>query len=1093
MCWHACLYSALFVVASTGVVAATMSASTTLTVAVQADGTLWGWGSSPVGDGTAVSRLTPVRVDSSRDWREVTAGERFALAIRSDGSLWGWGGSGTLPTLLASNQALLSPTRIGTDNDWLTVSAGNSSATLIKRDGSLWLWGSFSYGPSDYFNSPTKAMTPGVFTAVSAGATWSYGLRDDGTLWQFGTDEWGQGGTGLVGRLMPTANGSSWRSISTIGNTQQTYAIAESGSLWAWGRSSAGTLGFGDDIDHQTPTLLNNDTTWAAIGAKIGLKGDGTLWSWASARYDGPTLPRPHQIGIGQSWAAVSTTLAKRTDGMVHRVGVEYEWTGGRGMPGRFAEPKLLDASSQRWSTVAAGDSFAFAVNTDGTLWGWGWVPYPPSGWNYSPEPALFDASTQWQSLAAGAAHTLAIKSDGSLWGWGENSALQLGFAWINPGGTYSSTPQRVGTATDWTQVVASSSLSAGIRSSGTLWRWGGWIGFVGSPIPPANYAPSQVGNDADWVQVAFLFENLVARKADGRLFRIDGATATQIGQDADWAFVGATRDGRYIAQKSDGKVFSWSDLPAGYTPNPNASGVLGDGTTIHRTTPTYIATTRPLVAAVGDSNNTQLIDNAGTRTGWASLLGLGGGMGVAYGVTWTPFSIQPARQWSAVSQGVSFTVGIADGGKLYAWEKPPAMTTLTATGFTFNPKTAVIGGAPVSPVDVVQFNGLTVGEPAAPRNLTLTNSGDLAIQITQIVLDSPFTLSHNCPGNLVAGASCDVQIGIVPITPGIEFARLRVDADAQVSTNNLQVWAIASDNVPEPFAFSAVTGAEPGTWQYAVPALISGLSNATSARANNGGAVAINCTVGTPVWSSSVVIRSGETLCVRHRASPIPGAQTSTIVTVGTLASTFSVTTRERTPGALVVSGGYGQTGVFTWGICTSLPPSQAACWATDTAYACEVQPGATGTIHNRDARAFAITNLQTDLQKDVTRWPTGTVSSCRLDIDGDGLLLPDKDGIAWLKYLSGYATSNFLVEGPAATCAANTSAYWQGQLYVSTMRTLGLAADEAVATQFGLVLLRAMLGLTGNAATTGTSIRWDYFISKVDVACGTNFGSGG
>jgi alpha-tubulin suppressor-like RCC1 family protein len=62
------------------------------TLAIRADGSLWGWGQNgggQLGNGTRSSRLSLVPLFST--WKEVAVNMSHSLGIRADGSLWAWG------------------------------------------------------------------------------------------------------------------------------------------------------------------------------------------------------------------------------------------------------------------------------------------------------------------------------------------------------------------------------------------------------------------------------------------------------------------------------------------------------------------------------------------------------------------------------------------------------------------------------------------------------------------------------------------------------------------------------------------------------------------------------------------------------------------------------------------------------------------------------------------------------------------------------------------------------------------------------------------------------------------------------------------
>lgn len=63
-------------------------------LAVAADGTLWGWGNNSlgqVGDGTTTNRNAPVQVGVATNWTAVACGSYHSVALNSSGEVYCWG------------------------------------------------------------------------------------------------------------------------------------------------------------------------------------------------------------------------------------------------------------------------------------------------------------------------------------------------------------------------------------------------------------------------------------------------------------------------------------------------------------------------------------------------------------------------------------------------------------------------------------------------------------------------------------------------------------------------------------------------------------------------------------------------------------------------------------------------------------------------------------------------------------------------------------------------------------------------------------------------------------------------------------------
>jgi alpha-tubulin suppressor-like RCC1 family protein len=93
--------------------------------------------------------------------------------------------------------------------------------------------------------------------------------------------------------------------------------------------------------------------------------------------------------------------------------------------------------------------------------------------------------------MAADNTHAAAIKTDGTLWSWGSNSIGKLGLGDV----VDRSSPTQVGTDTNWSSVsLGSNNTLLALKTNGTIWTWGNirfGEGFRSSPI--------QVGSATNW------------------------------------------------------------------------------------------------------------------------------------------------------------------------------------------------------------------------------------------------------------------------------------------------------------------------------------------------------------------------------------------------------------------------------------------------------------------------------------------------------------------------------------------------------------------------------------------------------------------
>jgi alpha-tubulin suppressor-like RCC1 family protein len=581
-------------------------------LALQADGSLWAWGSNQYGQiaqdpADTASHSTPVQVGLDNDWRVIVAGGFHSVALKANGTMWAWGRSnnGQLGTGVTDGVPHITPVQVGTDTDWTAISAGHLHTLAVKRSGSLWAWGGNSSGQlgdgtiTDR-NIPIQLTTPSEINnivAVTAGALHSLALKANGEIHAWGANDSGQLGDGTtVGSYYPFQVGSdvtSWVGVEPGGDF--TVARRSNGTLWTWGGNTGGQLGDNTFTDRLVPAVVGTASNWISQASgwnhTVALQADGTLWTWGDNTSGqlgdgtGVNNPTPKPITATQpasaanNWTAVAAgdfhTLALRADGTL--------WAWGDNSSGQLGDGTVVNRSIPRqvvtknpgsfdnnWIAIAAGGSHSLGLQADGTLWAWGdnssgqlgdasfgtSVGIPNQVVNFTPPTPAFNSS--WVAIAAGLGHSLALQANGTLWAWGSNLSGQLG----NGNATDQPAPAQVLNpgATPYVAVTSGDSYSAARQADGSLWSWG-------------NDTSGQLGNGAT---------------DPDPLHPVPHATPTRENTAAsDWAAVGSGAS-HTMALKAGGTLWAWGN---------NARGQLGDGTTVSRNVPT------PLVEGLIDAD----------------------------------------------------------------------------------------------------------------------------------------------------------------------------------------------------------------------------------------------------------------------------------------------------------------------------------------------------------------------------------------------------------------------------------------------------------------------------------------------------------
>ena len=415
------------------------SASFFNTVALKSDGSLWTWGNNTYGqlgidtngvgttNGTGTDRDIPTRVGRDNDWISVDAGDSYTGALKSNGDLylWGFNSHGNLGYMTSGT--VDTPIRATSSNrDWLQVATGGDHTVALRSDGTLWSWGLSVYGQlgdgtysTDVYNFtallhksiPVQVGTDNDWVSVAASDYYTLALKSDGTMWEWGDNTLGSFGhpdiTGGPYTNKPKQIGRDHDWVNISAGAWHSLALKSDGTLWAWGENGAGCFGNGQaggnpGADEVEPVQCSGkeNSDWVSISASarfsVGLKSDGSLWSWGDNErgqlglgYQGGTHLIPFQIIIGK----------------------DYDWT-----------------------TISTGGDHTLALKSNGTLWSWGHnsngqlgIGGTPGTYSYKLSPEYVISKDAWINIMGGGAHSAGLNASGELWNWGSNYTGQLG------------------------------------------------------------------------------------------------------------------------------------------------------------------------------------------------------------------------------------------------------------------------------------------------------------------------------------------------------------------------------------------------------------------------------------------------------------------------------------------------------------------------------------------------------------------------------------------------------------------------------------------------------------------------------------------
>jgi alpha-tubulin suppressor-like RCC1 family protein len=655
-------------------------------LALDANGTLWAWGSNPSGQlglGDTINRNTPTQIGTDTNWFAISAKTSYNLALKTNLTMWVWG------------DGIKTPTQIGSDSDWIVVATGDNNSAALKENNTLWLWGFNNYGQlgmgdNIYRGTPAQIGTTSDWSIFTTGAH-TLSLKTAGTLWAWGCNGYGQLGLGdVTNRNTPTQIGtaSDWSIVN--GGGLYTISRKIDGTLWAWGYNRYGQLGLGDTNNRNTPTQIVITTDWlsmtAGINHTIALKTNNTLWSWGynlysqlGRNYGSNLIPIPvssnNSTDIPSSFVATAVSSSQ----------INLSWTDNCNTETGFRIERKISVTNYSLLTTVSPDTVSYSDNAVNL----GWIYYYRiSAYNdigntsYSNEAIAMPIIFTPTNLSANVISPTQVNLV-----WSDNSPDELGFkiersdnspdsyvqidmigsitsyytaitagnvyyyrvrAYNGLGDSGYSDTIYVTQGMDWSLVASGENHTIGIKTNGTIWSWGynqyGQLGLgnSGSPTNDKNI-PTQIGTNSDWFPQG-----------------VSGTNQSIIAAGA-W---------HTIVRKSNNTLWAWGC---------NGDGELGLGDFDNRTTPSQVGSDSNWAEIDAGPWHTIARKTNGTLWSWGynnvGQLGLGNSGSPANDKN-VPTQIGTNSDWSVISAG-----GDAIGDDGYAEHSLAIKTTPTGGG----------------------------------------------------------------------------------------------------------------------------------------------------------------------------------------------------------------------------------------------------------------------------------------------------------------------------------------------------------------------------------------------------------------------------
>jgi alpha-tubulin suppressor-like RCC1 family protein len=288
--------------AEAGISMRSVAAGVSHSLALGWDGRFYSWGRNVfgvLGQGDHRDRSSPMLLEGLEGVRSVAASNYHSLAVTQAGGVFQWG-----LALLPETEHLLQPSIVEGFGGVRVrrVCAGDNTAFAIGEDGEVFSWGrgrNALLGHGDSQNQPSpkrvEALRGVRVSIVSVGSHHALALAEDGLVYAWGENLQRAllGDPHVERELLPKPVEAlrGMRVGSVAAGYYGSFAVTDTGELWAWGRDGKKILplGHGELMNCPLPkpveSLRNTkvDAVIAFVHHTLALADDGSVYVWGSS------------------------------------------------------------------------------------------------------------------------------------------------------------------------------------------------------------------------------------------------------------------------------------------------------------------------------------------------------------------------------------------------------------------------------------------------------------------------------------------------------------------------------------------------------------------------------------------------------------------------------------------------------------------------------------------------------------------------------------------------------------------------------------------------------------------------------------------
>jgi alpha-tubulin suppressor-like RCC1 family protein len=432
-----------------------------------ATGNIWAWGNNTLGqlgNNTMTGSSSPVSIARPGSYSAISAYDYTVAAIDAlDGSLWTWGlnalgsiGDGT--TISRS-----SPVSVLGGRSYTSVAIGSAGIYAMTSNGTIYCAGLDS---SNYFGRQatlyTTSLIPVLSTLSFTKINSSIYLDSSGNVYCSGP-----GGAGSLGNntmddsVSPVSisRPGSYTDIAMtfLNNTGVIHTLyttcaaidGATGNIWTWGYNFKGQLGNNTMTSTSSPVSIARPGSYSAISGSVGgnfaaieastgnvyvwgYNGNGQLGNNSLTATSSPvSIARPGSYSYVYA-SSYATLFIDGTTGMIYGSGINSSGQLGTNTIATRSSPvSLARPGSYKMVVMCSTSSYAIDAS-DGSLWAWGANSLGQLGngnTTSTSSPVSVLGGRSYVSLL-GSAHTgtvFMLDSSGTVWALGDNSSGQFG------------------------------------------------------------------------------------------------------------------------------------------------------------------------------------------------------------------------------------------------------------------------------------------------------------------------------------------------------------------------------------------------------------------------------------------------------------------------------------------------------------------------------------------------------------------------------------------------------------------------------------------------------------------------------------------